>query len=175
MLARRLVRAFFGHERRQNNLMRLQLRIAQGQPLGLRQADVRHTGHAIEMRVYAEDPGRMLPSPGTITEYVEPRGEGIRVDSGVTTGSVVSHFYDPLLAKLVVHASTRDEAIERGLWAIDEFHILGVKTNLAVHRHVLASPLFGGGDYTTAILESIGPVPAPAAVATSSATGAARP
>jgi acetyl-CoA carboxylase biotin carboxylase subunit len=111
----------------------------------------------------------MLPSPGTVTHYREPSGEGVRVDGWVRDGTKVSHLYDPLIAKLVVHAPTRGQAVERALQAIDGYEIEGVKTNLALHRHVLRSAPFRSGDYTTAILEQIGapPRPAPAPVAAS--------
>jgi acetyl-CoA carboxylase biotin carboxylase subunit len=143
------------------DIVRLQLRIAAGEPLGLTQDGVTFDGHAIEMRVYAEDPYRMLPSPGTITAWREPSGPGIRVDSGVVEGSVVSHLYDPLLAKLIVHAPTREAALDLALDAVDGFRVEGVRTNLALHRHVLTSAPFRAGDYTTALLEVIGPVPRP--------------
>jgi acetyl-CoA carboxylase biotin carboxylase subunit len=143
------------------DIVRLQLRIAAGEPLGLSQHDVRFDGHAIEMRVYAEDPYRMFPSPGTITAWREPSGPQIRVDAGVVEGSVVSHLYDPLLAKLVVHAPTRDAAIDLAVEAVDGFTVEGVRTNLPLHRHVLTSAPFRAGDYTTALLEVIGPVPRP--------------
>jgi acetyl-CoA carboxylase biotin carboxylase subunit len=147
------------------DLVRLQLRIAAGDDLGLTQAEIRHDGHAIEMRIYAEDSYRMLPSPGTVTAYSEPRGEGVRVDGWVREGTVVSHFYDPLIAKLAVHAGTRDAAIERALAALDDYRIEGVKTNIELHRHVLGSERFRSGEYTTAILQEIGapPKPVPAA------------
>jgi acetyl/propionyl-CoA carboxylase alpha subunit len=143
------------------DIVRLQLRIAAGEPLGLTQDGVTFEGHAIEMRVYAEDPYRMLPSPGTITAWREPSGPGIRVDSGVVEGSVVSHLYDPLLAKLIVHAPTRQAALDLAVDAVDGFRVEGVRTNLALHRHVLTSAPFRAGDYTTALLEVIGPVPRP--------------
>jgi acetyl-CoA carboxylase, biotin carboxylase subunit len=143
------------------DLVRMQLRVAAGQPLGIAQSDVRPHGHAIEMRVYAEDPYRMFPSPGTVTTYVEPQGEGIRVDGWVREGTTVTHLYDPLLAKLVVHAATRDAAIELALRALDDYHIEGVRTNIPLHRHVLRSEAFRRGAYTTQILEEIGPPPKP--------------
>ncbi len=143
------------------DLVREQLRIAGGEKLSVTQPQVRFNGHAIEMRVYAEDPYRMLPSPGTITEYQEPSGEGVRVDGWVRAGTTVSHLYDPLIAKLVVHAPTRGEAVARALEAIDGYRIEGVKNNLLLHRHVLRSAAFRSGDYTTAILEQIGPPPKP--------------
>jgi len=147
------------------DLVRLQLRVAAGEPLPSTQDEVRWSGHAIEMRVYAEDPYRMLPSPGTITAWRQPVGEGIRVDAGVVEGSAVSHLYDPLLAKLAVHAQSREAAIARAVAAVDAFTVEGVRTNLLLHRHVLTSDPFVSGDYTTAILEAIGPVPKPGVVA----------
>ena len=146
------------------DIVRMQLRIAAGQRLDVAQRDVHHHGHAIEMRVYAEDPYRMFPSPGTVTAYAEPQGEGVRVDGWVQAGTTVSHLYDPLLAKLVVHASTREAAIDRGLRALDDFRIEGIKTNIPLHRHVLRSDEFRSGDYTTQLLEQIGPPPKPAPV-----------
>ena len=143
------------------DLVRMQLRVAAGQSLEVTQQQVRPQGHAIEMRVYAEDPYRMLPSPGTVTAYREPEGEGVRVDGWVREGTTVSHLYDPRLAKLVVHAPTRDDAIERALAALDAYTIEGVKTNLELHRHVLRSAPFRSGDYTTQLLEQIGAPPKP--------------
>jgi acetyl-CoA carboxylase, biotin carboxylase subunit len=152
------------------DLVRMQLRIAAGDKLGVAQEQVQFNGHAIEMRVYAEDPYRMLPSPGTITEYQEPHGDGVRVDGWVRSGTKVSHLYDPLIAKLVVHGATRGQAVERALHAVDSYRIEGLKTNLALHRHVLRSAPFRSGDYTTQILEQIG---APAKPAAAPATAAA--
>jgi acetyl-CoA carboxylase, biotin carboxylase subunit len=149
------------------DLVRMQLRIAAGERLDVTQQQVRFNGHAIEMRVYAEDPYRMLPSPGTITRYSEPSGEGVRVDGWVREGTTVTHLYDPLIAKLVVHAPTRAQAVDRALAAVDDYRIEGVKTNLALHRHVLRSAPFRTGDYTTQILQAIGAPPKPAPVATS--------
>jgi acetyl-CoA carboxylase biotin carboxylase subunit len=147
------------------DLVRMQLRIAAGDRLEVTQQQVQFNGHAIEMRVYAEDPYRMLPSPGTITEYHEPSGEGVRVDGWVRAGTTVTHLYDPLIAKLVVHAATRGQAVERALAAIDGYRIEGVRTNLALHRHVLRSTPFRSGDYTTQILQEIGAPPKPAELA----------
>jgi acetyl-CoA carboxylase biotin carboxylase subunit len=148
------------------DLVRMQLRIAAGERLDIAQESISFDGHAIEMRVYAEDPYRLLPSPGTITEYHEPSGDGIRVDGWVRAGTTVTHLYDPLIAKLVVHADTRDNAIEKALAALDNYRIEGLKSNLALHRHVLQSEPFRSGDYTTQILQAIGPTPKPATVPT---------
>ena len=154
------------------DLVRMQLRVAAGSALDITQRDVHHTGHAIEMRIYAEDPYRMLPSPGTITIYREPGGDGVRVDGWVREGTTVSHLYDPLLAKLVVHAGTRDQAIDKALAALDDYDIQGVKTNIALHRHVLQSAPFRSGDYTTQILQQIGAPPKLAAAAALPGAGA---
>ena len=149
------------------DLVRMQLRIAAGERLDITQSNVQFDGHAIEMRVYAEDPYRMLPSPGTITHYDEPHGEGVRVDGWVRSGTQVTHLYDPLIAKLIVHATTREQTIDKAIQALDAYRIEGVKTNLALHRHVLQSEPFRSGDYTTQILQEIGAPPKPAAVAPS--------
>lgn len=146
------------------DIVRMQLRIAAGQPLDVAQRDVYHQGHAIEMRIYAEDPYRMFPSPGTVTAYAEPQGDGVRVDGWVQAGTTVSHLYDPLLAKLVVHAPTRETAIDRALHALDDYRIEGIKTNIPLHHHVLRSDEFRSGDYTTQLLEQIGPPPKPTPV-----------
>jgi acetyl-CoA carboxylase, biotin carboxylase subunit len=147
------------------DLVRRQLRIAAGERLGFTQGEVRHQGHAIEMRVYAEDSYRMLPSPGTVTAYKEPQGEGVRVDGWVREGTKVTHLYDPLISKLVVHAPTRAEAISKAKGALDDYTIEGVKTNIALHLHVLESEPFVSGAYTTQILQEIGAPPKPAEAA----------
>ncbi len=148
------------------DLVRMQLRIAAGERLDIAQQSIPFDGHAIEMRVYAEDPYRMLPSPGTITDYTEPTGDGVRVDGWVRAGTTVTHLYDPLIAKLIVHADTRDQAIDKALTALDNYRIEGLKTNLPLHRHVLQSEPFRSGEYTTQILQAIGPTPKPATVPT---------
>jgi len=131
----------------------MMLRIAAGERVspGL----LRRRGHAIEFRIYAEDPVRFLPSPGTIEVWEPPAGDGIRVDSGVAAGCRVSHFYDPLLAKLVVHGRNRQQALERAVAALQNFRIEGVKTNLSMHLEVLESPEFRSGNYDTALLERL--------------------
>jgi acetyl-CoA carboxylase biotin carboxylase subunit len=131
-----------------------QLRVAAGEPSGIDNPTPR--GHAIEFRVYAEDPVRFLPSPGLLEVWEEPTGDGIRVDSGVAAGYRVSHFYDPLLAKLIVHGGSREEAIERSIVALESFRVEGVKHNIPTHLEVLRSPEFRAGDYDTGLLELIG-------------------
>jgi acetyl-CoA carboxylase biotin carboxylase subunit len=130
-----------------------QLRIASGDEPGFDPALVVAEGCAIEMRVYAEDPVRFLPGPGEITTWVEPSGEGVRVDSGYGPGDVVTPFYDPLLAKLCVWAPTRPEAVERARAAVAAFEIAGPKNNLAFHAELLAYPEFVSGAYDTAIVD----------------------
>lgn len=112
------------------------------------------TGHAIELRVCAEDPVTFLPSPGQITEWIEPSGDGIRVDSGYRAGNQVSPQYDSLLAKLCSWGESRDMAIARARAAAAEFRIEGVRTNLAFLEHLLASPQFARGDYDTHFVEA---------------------
>ncbi len=128
-----------------------QLRIAAGEDVSFDQ--VERNGHAIEMRVYAEDPVRFLPGPGEITTWVEPSGEGIRVDSGYAAGDVVTPYYDPLLAKLCVWAPTRAEAIERAREAVAGFEIVGPKHNLPFHAELLAYDEFVSGDYDTSVID----------------------
>ena len=112
-------------------------------------------GHAIECRINAEDPANgFLPSPGTITAYHEPVGPGVRVDSGVGEGSVVSPLYDPMVAKLIVRGADREHAIGRMLRALAEYRIGGVKTLIGFHRALLAHPCFRAGETCHGIVES---------------------
>jgi acetyl-CoA/propionyl-CoA carboxylase biotin carboxyl carrier protein len=137
------------------DLVREQVLIAAGEPLSLSQADVRLNGHAIECRINAEDPSNgFLPSPGRITSYREPAGPGVRVDSGVTTGSEVVGLYDPLIAKLVVHGVARDHARRRMLRALDEYEVGGVTTLLGFHRALLEHPCFIAGQTCHGVVES---------------------
>jgi len=137
------------------DLVREQVLIAAGEPLSLRQDDVRLTGHAIECRINAEDPSNgFLPSPGRITSYREPSGPGVRVDSGVTLGIEVVGLYDPLIAKLVVHGVDREHARRRMLRALDEYEVGGVTTLLGFHRALLEHPCFVSGETCHGIVES---------------------
>jgi acetyl-CoA carboxylase biotin carboxylase subunit len=135
------------------DLVHLQIHVAQGEPLGFQQADVVQRGCAIEFRVYAEDAIRFLPSPGTITQLRVPGGPFVRDDSGVTTGSTITPFYDPLISKLCVWGEDRAAALGRGRSALAEYRVRGIKTNLAFHRKVLANAAFGAGDYDTGFIE----------------------
>jgi acetyl-CoA carboxylase biotin carboxylase subunit len=136
------------------DLVHLQLRVAAGEPLGIRQQDVRWNGHAIECRVYAEDPyNRFYPSPGRITQLNRPSGPGIRVDSGAYLGWTVPMEYDPLVAKLAVWAGSRPEAIRRMLRALDEYTMDGIKTTLGFYRQVFASEAYRNAELHTGFVE----------------------
>ena len=137
------------------DLVREQVLIAAGEPLWLRQEDVRLTGHAIECRINAEDPSNgFLPSPGRITSYREPGGPGVRVDSGVTTGSEIPALYDPLVAKVIVQGVDREHARQRMLRALGEFEIGGITTLLGFHRALLEHPCFAEGATCHGVVES---------------------
>jgi acetyl-CoA carboxylase biotin carboxylase subunit len=134
------------------DLVEAQLRIAAGLEPGFEPEALVPRGHAIELRVNAEDPKRFLPGPGTITTWVEPAGPGVRVDSGYAAGTTVTPFYDSLMAKLVVHGDNRDEAIARARAAVAAFEIAGPKCNLPFFAELLASEEFCSGDYDTGIV-----------------------
>jgi acetyl-CoA/propionyl-CoA carboxylase biotin carboxyl carrier protein len=137
------------------DLVREQVLIAAGEPLWLRQEDVRLVGHAIECRINAEDSSTgFLPSPGRITSYREPAGPGVRVDSGVAEGSEIAPLYDPLIAKLIVHGIDREHARRRMLRALDEFEIGGVKTLLGFHRALLRHQCFIDAATCQGVVES---------------------
>ena len=135
------------------DIVKEQLAIAAGEPISFSQEDVGINGHAIEMRIYAEDPVRFLPSPGTISRLRFPEGEGIRVDSGVVEGTVVTPFYDPLLAKMCVWGPDRIAAIERGLEALEATELEGLKNNIPLHKKVLDHPVFRSGELDTSFIE----------------------
>src|ERR1700721_795426 len=139
------------------DLVEQQFLIAAGQPPSFDPAGVTPTGHALELRIYAEDPKRFLPSPGTITEWQEPAGDGIRVDAGYQAGNTVTPFYDPLLAKLCVYAKDRPSVLERAREAVAAFTINGLKTNLAFHAELLDNPEFVSGDYDTSLISRLRP------------------
>ncbi len=135
------------------DLVREQIRVAAGQELGYTQADVTFRGHAIECRVTAEDPVTFMPTPGRVDVFHAPGGLGVRVDSALYAGYVVPPYYDSMVAKLIVHAPTRMEAIARMRRALDEFVIQGIKTSLPLHRRIMEAPEFVAGDYTIHWLE----------------------
>ncbi|MBV8519863.1 MAG: ATP-grasp domain-containing protein [Acidobacteria bacterium] len=136
------------------DLVRAQLDVASGKPLPWTQDALRQRGHAIEVRVYAEDPDdRFLPQSGTIAVYSEPTGPGVRVDAGVTRGSEIGVKFDPMLAKLVATAESRDAAIDRLARALRDYVILGTKTNVSWLRRVITHPAFREGLVSTRFLE----------------------
>jgi acetyl-CoA carboxylase, biotin carboxylase subunit len=139
------------------DLVAAQLRIAAGADPGFDVDAVRPTGHAIELRVNAEDPKRFLPGPGPVTEWVEPAGEGVRVDAGYTTGTTVTPFYDSLMAKLVVHGRDRAQALARARAAVAGFTITGPRCNLLFHAELLQHPDFVSGDYDTGLVPRMRP------------------
>ncbi len=135
------------------DLVREQIRIAAGERLGMTQSEIHFRGHAIECRITAEDPETFLPTPGRVAAFHVPGGPGVRVDSALYAGYLVPPYYDSLIAKLIVHAPTRPDAIARLRRAIDEFAIVGIKTTLPLHRRIVDAPAFQAGDYSTHWLE----------------------
>jgi acetyl-CoA/propionyl-CoA carboxylase biotin carboxyl carrier protein len=149
------------------DLVREQLRVAAGEPLSV--AEVSTEGHAIEFRINAEDPfANFTPSPGTITEYREPSGIGVRVDGWVGSGTKVSQYYDNLVAKLIVWAADRDQAIERGRRALEEYVVHGIATTIPAHLQVLAHDDFRADRHHTKWIEDevtlVDPGPVPSEV-----------
>ncbi|WP_198375979.1 acetyl-CoA carboxylase biotin carboxylase subunit [Neoroseomonas rubea] len=135
------------------DLVKEQIRIAAGEPLGYTQKDIAFSGHAIECRITAEDPDTFAPSPGRVTTYHAPGGLGVRVDSALYSGYVVPPHYDSLVAKLVVHAPTRAAAIGRMRRALGEMVVAGIRTTLPLHQAVMEDAEFQSGDYTIHWLE----------------------
>jgi acetyl-CoA carboxylase biotin carboxylase subunit len=136
------------------DLVREQIRIAAGAPLGYRQDDIKLTGHAIECRINAENAETFAPSPGRITSYHVPGGLGVRVDSALYQGYTVPSNYDSLVAKLIVHGTTRNEALMRLRRALQEYVITGIDTTIPLHQRLVAAPDFINGDYNIHWLES---------------------
>ena len=139
------------------DLVEQQFLIAAGEDVSFAASQVVSSGHALELRIYAEDSKRFLPSPGTISEWSEPAGPGVRVDAGYTAGNTVTPFYDPLLAKLCVHGTDRAEALDRARTAVGAFRISGLRTNLEFHADLLASAEFSSGDYDTSLVVRLRP------------------
>ncbi|MDQ1159382.1 acetyl-CoA carboxylase biotin carboxylase subunit [Sphingomonas sp. SORGH_AS 950] len=135
------------------DLVREQIRVAEGHPLTLRQEDVQFRGHAIECRINAEDPRTFAPSPGTVKMYHAPGGMHVRVDSGLYQGYKVPPYYDSMIAKLIVYGTTREGALRRLRRALEEFVIEGMKTTIPLHQSLLDDPEFQKGDYTIKWLE----------------------
>ena len=137
------------------DLVEQQLRVAAGEPLAFMQDDLQPRGHAIELRIYAEDAARgYLPTTGAILALQEPQGVGVRVDSGVCAGQDVSAAFDPMLAKLIVHAPTRDAAIALGRQALRDYVLLGCKTNIGFLARLLGHPAFAAGEIHTGFLDA---------------------
>jgi acetyl-CoA carboxylase biotin carboxylase subunit len=137
----------------QLDLVKLQIAVANGEPLPFKQEDLKIHGAALECRIYAEDPLRFLPSPGKITQLRQPSGPFVRDDSGVTEGSEISVYYDPMISKLVTWGKDRTEAVDRMARALSEYRVGGIKTNLAFHRRVLKNADFRAGKYDTSFIE----------------------
>jgi acetyl-CoA carboxylase, biotin carboxylase subunit len=135
------------------DLIGWQLRIASGERLSVLQDSVRRKGHALEFRIYAEDPVRFLPSPGRLAVFRLPEGEGVRVDAGYVEGDVVSPYYDPMLAKLIVVGTDRAQAISRAEAALRGFRVEGIKTNVALHLRIVRDRAFQDGALDTHFLE----------------------
>ncbi|MFS0576446.1 acetyl-CoA carboxylase biotin carboxylase subunit [Sporosarcina sp. 179-K 3D1 HS] len=131
------------------DIVEQQISIAEGNELSVEQNSLNINGHSIEVRVYAEDPIRFLPSPGKITNYQAPIGSSIRIESTVVNGSVVSPFYDPMISKLIVNGKTREEAITRIKEALKEYRIEGIKTNIPLLQKVVKHEEFKTGNTTT--------------------------
>ena len=140
------------------DLVKQQLRVAQGEPLGISQDDVRMSGHAIECRVYAEDPSKKFaPSPGLIRYLMLPEGPGIRNDNGVYSGFTVPLFYDPMLSKLIAHGATREEAIERMRRALNEYRVEGIRTTIPFYLRLMDSAEYRAADFDTGFIDRLLP------------------
>ena len=144
------------------DLVKESIRMAMGQPLALKQRQVTFSGASMEFRIYAEDPDRHIPSPGVVTNHHPPGGLGVRVETALYDGYRVPVHYDPLIAKLIVHAETRAEVIARGKAALREYVIDGIKTNIPLHLKILYDPDFNRGEYSTDFLRRYEPPPAAA-------------
>jgi len=139
------------------DLVRAQILVASGEPLPWTQAELSHRGHAIECRIYAEDPTQdFLPQAGRLLLYREPQGPGIRVDAGVVEGTEVSVHYDPMLAKLIVHGETRAVAIRRAVNALQDYPVLGIRTNIPFLLAILEHPTFVSAAVDTGFLDREG-------------------
>ncbi len=136
------------------DLVREQIRIAEGARLGYEQRDIGYNGHAIECRITAEDPTTFMPTPGRVTAFHAPGGLGVRVDSALYAGYYVPPYYDSMVAKLIVHAPTRTDAINRLRRALDEFAVVGIQTTIPLHRRIVDDPDFQAGNYSIHWLEA---------------------
>jgi acetyl-CoA carboxylase biotin carboxylase subunit len=136
------------------DLVKLQIKVAEGEKLPFQQNDLTIRGHAVEVRVYAEDPtNNFLPDIGTLTTYKRPQGHGIRVDDGFEQGMAIPFYYDPMIAKMICHDETRERAIEKTIRAIDEYEITGLETTLGFCKMVMQHEAFRSGDFDTKFVE----------------------
>jgi acetyl-CoA carboxylase, biotin carboxylase subunit len=135
------------------DIVRNQIFVAEGSPLWYKQSDVVFNGHSIECRINAEDPRTFAPSPGLITAYNAPGGPGVRLDTAAYPGYYVPPYYDSLIAKLIVHARTREVAIARMRRALEVMVVEGVKTTIPLHRSIMEDPYFRAGEYSTRFME----------------------
>lgn len=136
------------------DLVKLQIHIAQGGKIPFQQEDLKINGHAIEVRVYAEDPSNnFLPDIGTLKTYKRPQGHGIRVDDGFEEGMSIPFYYDPMIAKMICHDETRERAIQKMIRAIDEYEITGLETTLGFCKMVMKHPAFTSGNFDTKFVE----------------------
>ena len=136
------------------DLVKAQFRVAAGEKLNWDQKSIRQNGHAIEARIYAEDPlNNFNPSPGRILGLINPSNPGIRLDTGVYQGFEIPVFYDPMIAKLIAWGESREDAINRLLVALDEYRLAGVKNNIVFHQVVVSSEPFRMGKYDTTLLQ----------------------
>jgi acetyl/propionyl-CoA carboxylase alpha subunit len=143
------------------DLVREQIRVACGEPLGYDQSAVQRHGYAVECRIYAEDSAAgWVPSTGRLVGYRPPGGPGVRVDSGVEENAEISVYYDPMIAKLIVHAANRQQGLERMARALREFLILGVRTSIPLHRWLMDHPAVRAGEVDTGWLEREWSLPA---------------
>jgi acetyl-CoA carboxylase biotin carboxylase subunit len=135
------------------DLVKEQIRVAEGYPLSFKQEDLRINGHAIELRIYAEDPrNNFLPDIGTLDTYIKPEGKGVRVDDGFEQGMTIPIHYDPMIAKLCTYGKTREESIKRMVRAIDDFIIIGIENTLDVGKFIMQHEVFISGDYNTGFI-----------------------
>lgn len=132
------------------DLVKEQIRVARGEALGFTQDDLKINGHALELRVYAEDPANnFLPDIGTLQTYITPKGPGVRIDDGFEQGMEIPIHYDPMIAKLITYGKDRNEAIERMIRAIDEYIITGITTTLGFGKFVMQHEAFRSGKFDT--------------------------
>ncbi len=137
------------------DLVKLQIKVAEGEKLPFKQEDLKINGHAVEVRVYAEDPSNnFLPDIGTLKTYKRPQGHGIRVDDGFEQGMAIPFYYDPMIAKMICHDETREKAISKTIRAIDEYEITGLETTLGFCKFVMNHESFRSGKFDTKFVEN---------------------